>query len=122
MKKFIAAKKAGSPFSMCVWAGDTLYVSGKVGIDPATGEIPDGAKEQTELAVSGLQTVLEEQGCSLKDVVKVTAILTCKEDMAAFNEVYCRRFQEPRPARTLMIVEALAGKATVEIDAIAVKG
>lgn len=121
MKTFIPAKKETMPFSMCVWANDTLYISGKVGINPATGAIPDSAEEQTEFAIEGLRAVLEEQGCTLSDVVKVTVILTNKDDIAEFNKVYLEKFSKPLPARTLMVVNALAGKATVEIDAIAVK-
>lgn len=121
MKKFIPGKKDNLPFSMCVWADNTLYVSGKVGINPATGTIPDSAGEQAAFAIEGLRTVLEEQGCTLSDVVKITVILTNKEDIGIFNQVYLEKFAQPLPARTLMIVSALAGKATVELDAIAVK-
>ncbi|MBU5625357.1 RidA family protein [Oscillibacter sp. MSJ-2] len=121
MKQFIPPKKEGSPFSMCVWAGNTLYISGKVGIDPSTGTIPDSAEEQTRFAISGLSSVLEEQGCTLADVVKITAILTDQKDIAPFNKVYCEQFAKNPPARTLMVVGALAGKATVELDAVAVK-
>ncbi|MEA4894627.1 MAG: RidA family protein [Oscillospiraceae bacterium] len=107
---------------MAVWAGNTLYVSGKVGIDPATGTIPDSVEEQTKFAIAGLKSVLEEQSCTLSDVVKMTVILTNKDDIAAFNKIYCECFAVNPPARTLIVVTALAGKATVELDAIAVKG
>lgn len=122
MKEFIPPKKSGSPFATGVWADNVLYLSGKVGIDPATGIVADSAEDQTRFAIEGIQAILAEQGLSLSDIVKVSVILTNKDDMAAFNKVYMDYFGERVPARTLMIVSALAGKATVELDVIAVKG
>lgn len=121
MKTFIPPKKAGAPFATGVWADNTFYLSGKVGIDPATGAVADSAKEQTRFAIEGVAAILKEQGLSLADVVKVSCILTNKEDIADFNEVYMEFFGEYLPARTLMFVAGLAGKATVELDVIAVK-
>ncbi len=121
MKTFVPPKKAGSPFSQGVWCGNTLYLSGKVGIDPATNAVADSVEDQTRFAISGLESVLKEQGLALCDIVKMTVILTNKEDVAAFNAIYREAFPVDPPARTLMIVSALAGKATVELDAIAVR-
>ena len=122
MKTFIPPKKVGAAFATGVWADDTLYLSGKVGIDPQTGAVADSAAAQTRFAIEGIATILNEQGLSLSDVVKVNCILTNKDDMADFNSVYMEYFGGQVPARTLMFVAGLAGKATVELDVIAVKG
>ena len=122
MKTFIPPKKVGAAFATGVWAGDTLYLSGKVGIDPQTGAVADSAAARTRFAIEGIATILNEQGLSLSDVVKVNCILTNKDDMADFNSVYMEYFGGQVPARTLMFVAGLAGKATVELDVIAVKG
>lgn len=121
MKTFIPPKKAGAAFATGVWADKTFYLSGKVGIDPTTGAVADSAADQTRFAIEGIASILEEQGLSLADVVKVSCILTNKDDMADFNKVYMEYFGERVPARTLMFVAGLAGKATVELDVIAVK-
>lgn len=104
-----------------VWSGSTLYLSGKVGIDPATGTVAESAADQTRFAIEGIASILREQGLSLQDVVKVTAFLTNREDMPEFNQVYMDYFSDPVPARTLAFVSGLAGKATVELDIIAEK-
>ena len=122
MKTFIPPKKAGSPFATGVWADNALYLSGKVGIDPATGAVAESAEDQTRFAIEGIASILKEQGLSLADIVKVTVILANKSDMPAFNKVYTEYFPENVPARTLFIASALAGSATVELDVIAVKG
>ena len=122
MKTFIPPKKVGAAFATGVWAGDTLYLSGKVGIDPQTGVVADSAAAQTRFAIEGIAAILNEQGLSLSDVVKVNCILTNKDDMADFNSVYMEYFGGQVPAWTLMFVAGLAGKATVELDVIAVKG
>lgn len=121
MKTFIPFPKAGAAFATGVWAGNTFYLSGKVGIDPSTGAVADSAAEQTRYAIEGIADILKKQNLSISDIVKVNCILTNKDDMADFNAVYMKYFGERVPARTLMFVSGLAGKATVELDVIAVK-
>lgn len=121
MKTFIPPKKAGAAFATGVWADNTFYLSGKVGVDPATGAIAVSAADQTRFAIEGIASILKEQGLSLADIVKVSCILTNKDDMADFNKIYMEYFGECVPARTLMFAASLAGKATIELDVIAVK-
>ncbi|MBU5627110.1 RidA family protein [Oscillibacter sp. MSJ-2] len=119
MVKFIPFEGGVRPFSAAVRAGSTLYVSGQVGIDRSSGTYPETIESQTECAVHNLQTVLEKEGYSLSDVVKMTVLLTNAADLSAFNNVYTRFFATNPPARTLCTVKALAGPAIVELDAVA---
>ena len=119
MVNFIPVSGAARPFSAAVQAGNTLYISGQVGIDRSRGVYPDSVDGQTRQAVENLCQALESQGWSLSDVVKLTVILTSADAIAAFNAAYESVFPTPLPARTLMVVSALAGPAMVELDAIA---
>lgn len=119
MVRFIPFSGGVRPFSSAVQAGNTLYVSGQVGIDRSTNTYPASIEEQTELAIHNLQQLLEESGYNLSDVVKMTVLLVNGTDLPAFNIVYSRHFSTQPPARTLSVVKALAGAAIVELDAIA---
>jgi 2-iminobutanoate/2-iminopropanoate deaminase len=112
---------AVGPFSPAVrGAGDSIYLSGQVGQDPATGKLVDGgAAAQTEQALRNLQAVLEAAGRTLDDVVRVGVYLTDFGDFAAMNEAYARWFAQPYPARTTIGVAALPLGAAVEIDLVA---
>ena len=119
MVRFIPFSGGVRPFSSAVQAGNTLYVSGQVGIDRSTQTYPDGIEGQTEQAIRNLRQLLEANGYALSDVVKMTVLLVDGADLAAFNAVYSRYFAAQPPARTLSVVKALAGPALVELDAIA---
>lgn len=121
MIKYIPFTGGVRPFSTAVQAGNTLYVSGQVGIDRSTGTYPEGIEGQTRQAIENLKAVLQEQGFQLSDVVKMTVLLTDISDLAGFNAVYKEAFSADPPARTLSTVSALAGPAIVELDAIAYK-
>ncbi len=111
---------AVGPYSHGVWAGDLLYLSGQVPIDPATGRIaPGGVAEQTEQVFANLTAVLADAGLTTDDVVKVNVFLVDMADFAEMNEVYAKRFSEPYPARSTVAVAGLPLGARVEIEVVA---
>ena len=124
-KKIVAsakAPKAVGTYSQAVIAGNTIYVSGQLPIDAATGEfVPGGIEEQLHQVFKNLQYVLEEGGYSFADVVKTTVLLSDLANFAKLNEVYAMYFSEPYPARVAYQVAALPKGALVEIDVIAAK-
>jgi 2-iminobutanoate/2-iminopropanoate deaminase len=117
----------GSPppqgaYSPGIQAGDTVYCSGQLGLDPATGELVDGGiAAQVEQALQNLGAVLGAAGLGLGDVVKTTCYLANISDFAAFNEAYGRLMPQPHPARTSFAVGALPRSGLIEIEAIAVR-
>lgn len=125
MKKIFATSKAPSaigPYSQAVEANNTLYVSGQIPIDPATGKfIEGGIAEQTEQVLKNIGAILSEAGYSYNDVVKSTCYLSDISNFKAMNEVYARFYTEKFPARVALAVKDLPMGALVEIDAIAVK-
>ncbi len=127
MKKRIHTDKAPAaigPYSQAVLAGDFLYVSGQLPIDPATGAFAgDTAAEQAAQSIRNLAAILEEAGMSLNDVVKTTVLLADIADFAAVNEVYAKFFTgEVLPARAAFAVRDLPKGAKVEIELVAYKG
>ena len=114
------APKAIGPYSQAVRAGQLLFVSGQVPLDPATGQIVDGdIAAQTRRVFDNLGAVLKAGGRSFGDVVRTTVFLADMNDFAAVNEVYGRYFSEPYPARATVQVARLPKDARVEIDVIA---
>jgi reactive intermediate/imine deaminase len=108
------------PYSQAVLAGNTLYCSGSIPVDPVSGATPGGIEAQTELAVANLAAVLKEAGYGFEDVVKTTCFLQDIGDFAAFNAVYAKYFTS-KPARSCVAVAALPKGVAVEIEAVAVK-
>jgi 2-iminobutanoate/2-iminopropanoate deaminase len=104
-----------------VRAGDCIYVSGQVPIDPVSGEVIAGdVQKETRQVLTNIKNILEGCGSSLADVVRCGVYLTDANDFKPMNEVYAEFFGEARPARTTIIVAALPLKdARIEIDAIA---
>ncbi len=125
MKKIVASPKAPAAvgtYSQAVIADNTIYASGQLPIDPATGEFAKGGfKEQLTQVFTNLKNVLEEGGFKMSDAVKVTVYLQDLANFAALNEVYAQFFSEPYPARVAFQVAALPKNAMVEVDVIAVK-
>lgn len=124
MKKIIAspmAPKAVGPYSQAVEANGTLYLSGQLPIDAATGTMPDGIEEQTRQSLTNIGHILHETGYDFKDVVKVCVMLDDIADFAAMNAVYATFFTEQMPARFCYEVSKLPMGAKVEIDAVACK-
>lgn len=124
MKKIIAspkAPKAVGPYSQAVQCGDTLYISGQLPIDGATGTMAEGIEAQTRQSLTNLGHILEEAGLSFSNIVKTTVLLNDMGDFAAMNAVYATFFTQDMPARVCYQVAKLPMGAQVEIDAIAVK-
>ena len=114
------APKAIGPYSQAVRAGQLLFLSGQVPLDPATGEIVSGdIAEQTRRVFENLAAVLKAGGRSLSDVVRTTVFLADMNDFAEVNKVYGSYFSEPYPARATVQVARLPKDARVEIDLIA---
>ena len=124
MKKIIAsplAPRAVGPYSQAVEAGSTLYISGQLPIDAATGSMPETIEEQTRQSLTNLGHIAAEAGYSLADAVMVTVLLDSIADFAAMNGVYATFFTENMPARVCYEVAKLPMGAKVEIDAILCK-
>lgn len=124
MKKIIAspqAPKAVGPYSQAVETGGTLYVSGQLPIDGATGRMAEGVEAQTRQSLANIGHILHEAGYDFSDVVKTTVLLQSMSDFAAMNAVYAEFFTGDMPARVCYQVAALPMGALVEIDAVAVK-
>jgi 2-iminobutanoate/2-iminopropanoate deaminase len=114
------APKAIGPYSQAVRAGQLLFVSGQVPLDPATGQLVNGdIAAQTRRVFDNLGAVLKAGGRSFADVVRTTVFLADMNDFAAMNEVYGQYFSEPYPARATVQVARLPKDARVEIDIIA---
>ena len=125
MNKPIHIEKAPAaigPYSQAVQAGNMLFVSGQIPIDPATGAFAgDDITTQTRQSLTNVKNILEEAGYTTADVVKTTVLLANMGDFAAMNAVYAEFFTAPCPARAAFAVKDLPKGALVEIEAIAVK-
>ena len=125
MKKIVSttsAPAAVGPYSQAVRAGNLLFCSGQIPIDPATGQfVPGGVSEQAEQAMKNVRAVLEAAGYSLSDVVKATVFAVNMADFAAVNAVYAKFFDREPPARSFVEVGALPKGALVEVEVIAWK-
>lgn len=106
------------PYTPLVRAGNTLYVSGQLGL--SDGELVDGIDAQTRQAVANLGALLETEGASLSNIVKTTVLLDSIDDYAAMNTAYTESLGDHRPARAAFAVDALPLGGLVEIEAIAV--
>jgi 2-iminobutanoate/2-iminopropanoate deaminase len=115
------APRAIGPYSQAVQAGDLVFASGQIPIDPATGEfVAGGIAEQTEQVLRNLTAVFEAAGVEMNQVVKTTVFLADMDDFTAMNEVYGRFFGDAPPARATVQAARLPRDARVEIEAIAV--
>ena len=116
------APAAIGPYSQGIQAGSTLFVSGQLPIDPATGAFAgEDIASQTRQSLTNIKNILAAAGASMNDVVKTTVMLKNIGDFAAMNDVYAEFFTEPFPARAAYQVAALPKDALVEIECIAVK-
>lgn len=115
------APKAIGPYSQGLLTGNTLYVSGQLGIDPETGKLVEGgAAEQARQALTNVMAILMEANMNLHQVVQVQVFLTDIADFVAVNEVYKSFFAEPYPARAAVQVAALPAGGKVEVLATAI--
>ena len=116
------APKAIGPYSQAVKAGNLLFTSGQLPINPATGEVSGDIASQTRQVLENLKAVVEAEGGSLDDIVKATVFITDLSGFAAMNEVYAKYFTFKPPARSTVEVSGLAKKALVEIEVVAALG
>lgn len=125
MRKIINTEKAPSAigsYSQAVVAGNTLYLSGQIPLDPHTMTLVDGdIQRHVDQVFENIKMVLEAANSSLDEVVKLTVYLTNLADVVTVNESIARYFKLPFPARTTIQVAALPKGAVVEIEAIAVR-
>lgn len=116
------APAAIGPYSQAIQAGNTIYVSGQLPIDPATGAFAgNDIKSQTRQSLTNMRNILLEAGTDMSAVVKTTVLLADIADFAAMNEVYAEFFTAPFPARAAFQVACLPKNALVEIECVAVK-
>ena len=122
MRKIIttaAAPAALGPYSQAVWAGGFLFLSGQLGLEPATGALREGVAAQAEQALDNLAAVLKQAGAGFGDVVKTTIFLADMADFQAVNAVYGARFPDRPPARSTVQVAALPRGGLIEIEMVA---
>lgn len=115
------APKTIGPYSQAVLVDDTLYVSGNIPINPATGDVADGIVNQSKQVFENMKAVLNEAGMGFENVVKTTAFLTDLSNFATFNEIYSSYFVAPYPARSCVEVSKLPKNVLVEVECIAKK-
>ncbi|MFD1851971.1 RidA family protein [Oceanobacillus bengalensis] len=113
------APAAIGPYSQAIQAGDFVYVSGQIPIDPVSGEVVDGIEKQTEQVLKNLQAILQEAGTAFDQVVKFTIYLSDMENFATVNEIYGGALSEPYPARATVEVSRLPKDVLIEMDVIA---
>lgn len=125
MNKQIAttlAPAAIGPYSQAIEANGTVYVSGQLPINPATGEFAEGGiKELTRQSLTNMKNILEAAGTDMAHVVKTSVFLADMADFAEMNEVYAEFFTAPFPARSAVAVKTLPKNGRIEIECIAVK-
>ncbi len=117
-----SAPAAIGPYSQAVQAGDTVYLSGQIGLDPATMQMAEGIDAQIARVFENLKAVAAAAGGSLADAVKVNIYVTDLANFAKVNDVMAQAFSQPYPARATVQVAALPRGALVEIDAVLVLG
>jgi len=126
MKEIVATERAPQaigPYSQAVRAGNLVFASGQIPIDPATKEfVAGGIAEQTEQVLKNLTAVFEAADVRMDQIVKTTVFLADMNDFTAMNEVYGKYFAENPPARATVQAARLPRDAKVEIEAIAVSG
>ena len=115
------APAAVGPYSQAVRAGNLLIISGQLGLDPLTGNLPEGVEAQTKHSLENIGAILAEAGFALTDVVKTTVFISNMNDFARVNGIYAAFFGEHKPARSCVEVSALPKNGLVEIEVIASK-
>lgn len=124
MKKHINVDKAPAavgPYVHAVDLGNTVFVSGQLGIDPETGNLKEGVEEQMIQAMTNVGLILNAADYYYEDIIKTTIFLTDMNDFAKVNEIYGRFFKEFFPARSCIQVGALPKGGLVEVEVIAAK-
>jgi 2-iminobutanoate/2-iminopropanoate deaminase len=122
MKKTVTTDKAPAaigPYSQAIVCDSTVYVSGQLGLDPATGLLPETTLDQARQSLANLRNILEAAGSSLEQVLRVGIFMVDLADFKAVNEVYAAFFNGVHPARSTVQVAALPLGAKIEIEAVA---
>ena len=114
------APAALGPYSQAIRAGGTVYLSGQIGLDPATGNLVEGFEAQARQVFKNLRAVAQAAGGELDGVVKLTLLLADLNDFAAVNEIMAGYFSAPYPARATYQVAALPKGARIEVEAVLV--
>ncbi|MBO4582376.1 MAG: RidA family protein [Bacteroidales bacterium] len=123
-KKIIHTDKAPAaigPYSQAVEAGNMLFISGQIPVNPATGDVPSDITAQTEQVMKNIEAILKEAGYDFKNIVKTTCLLSDIANFGPMNEVYAKYFPEACPARAAFAVRDLPKGVLVEIESIAIK-
>ena len=115
------APAAIGPYSQAIGAGGTVYLSGQIGLDPATGNMVEGVEAQAHQVLKNLRAVAQAAGGELDDIVKLTLLMADLGDFVKVNEIMATYFKSPYPARATYQVAALPKGARVEIEAILVR-
>ena len=115
------APAAIGPYSQAISINGMLFTSGQLGIDPATGALPDGVEAQTEQSLKNLYAILSEASCAKTDVVKTTVFIKNMSDFPTVNGIYERFFGDHKPSRSCVEVARLPKDGLIEIEAVAVK-
>ena len=116
------APKAIGPYSQAIKAGNTVYLSGQIGLDPVSGQMVEGTEAQAHRVFRNLQAVAEAAGGKLDDVTKLSILLVDLAEFAKVNEIMAAYFTAPYPARATYQVAGLPRGARIEVDAILVLG
>jgi reactive intermediate/imine deaminase len=124
MKKVIhtdEAPKAIGTYSQAVLADKFLFISGQIGLDPATMELVEGFEEETIQVFSNISAICKEAGCSINDVIKFNVLLTDLSNFQKVNDIMEKVLEKPYPARASYEVSALPKNSSIEIESIAYK-
>ena len=116
------APAAIGPYSQAILAGDLLFTSGQLGLDPATGALPEGIEAQAEQSLRNIGAILAEAGFEKTDVVKTVVFLRNMADFAAVNALYAAFFGDHKPARSCVEVARLPKDGLIEIEVVARRG
>lgn len=115
------APAAIGPYSQAILMNNTLFVSGQLGIDPNSGNMPEGFEAQAQLVFSNIKAILQAANMGTSHVAKVTVFLKNMDDFAQLNEIYTRTFSAPYPAREAVQVARLPKDGLIEISVIAMR-
>lgn len=115
------APAAIGPYSQAILAGNTLYMSGQIGLDPRTGQLVEGIEAQAHQVFRNLRAVAAAADATLSDAVKLSILLMDLGDFAKVNEIMATYFEQPYPARATYQVAGLPRGARIEVEAIAVR-
>lgn len=112
------APAAIGPYSQAIQAGDFIYVSGQIGINPETGDVAEGIEAQTKQVMENLQAILKKANTSFSDVVKFTIYIRSMDNFSTVNDIYGGYLEKPYPARATVEVSRLPKDVLVEMDAV----